>query len=261
MSHLKLKDRIDSYQEASNYKLLGRLPLVICVNGRGFAKATALLDKPYDVKLAECMDSTMLRLCNEIEGALFAYHFNDEIVVIARNDQGTETSPWYDNRVQKICSITSSIATGHFDDCATAINLNLGGDPIFYSQVFVVPNIVEAINTIVFKQQHNFLSSIQFSCFYELLKKHEKNTIKEMLAGLSVDEKIDLLRQECDVDFNDYPVSFRRGTACYKIPKIVNETIKNKWFVNKELPIFTKDQSFLSNIFKNGADIFRKESF
>src|ERR1700690_2957871 len=125
MLHLKLKDRIDSYQEASDYKLLGRLPLIICINGRGFSKATSLLEKPYDIKLAECMHSTMHRLCTEIEGALFTYHFNDEIVIVARNDQGIETSPWYDNRVQKICSITSSIATGHFSDCAGSIKLNL----------------------------------------------------------------------------------------------------------------------------------------
>jgi tRNA(His) 5'-end guanylyltransferase len=261
MSHLKLKDRIDSYQESSDYKLLARVPLIICINGRSFAKASALLEKPYDVKLAECMHSTMLRLCSEIEGTLFGYHFNDEIVIVTRNDQGPETSPWYDNKLQKICSITSSIATGHFDDCASSIKLQLTGDPIFYSQVFAVPNIMEATNTIVFKQQNNFLTSIQLACLYELLKKYEKNTIKEMLSGLSMDEKIDLLKQECDVDFNDYPTSFRRGAACYKIPKIVNETIKNKWFINEELPIFTKDQSFLSNIFKNGADIFRKESF
>lgn len=261
MSHLTLKDRIDSYKESSDIKLLARLPLVICVNGRNFSKVTALLDKPYDTKLAECMHSTMLRLCNEIEGTLFSYHFNDEIIVISRNDQSPEMPPWYDNKLQKICSITSSIATSHFDDCATSIELNLTGDPIFYSQVFVVPNIGEAVNSIIYKQQNNFLTSIQLSCFYELLKKYEKNTIKEMLSGLTIDEKIDLLKQECDVDFNDYPTSFRRGAACYKIPKIINDSIKNKWFINNELPIFTKDQSFLTNIFKNGADIFRKESF
>lgn len=260
MSHFKLKDRIDSYRESSDYKLLGRIPLVICINGRNFAKTTALLDKPYDIKLSECMHSTMLRLCNEIEGVLFAYHFNDEIILVSRNDQSIETTPWFDNKLQKICSITSSIATSHFDDCASSISLNLSGDPIFYSQIFNVPNIVEAINTIIFKQQNNFLYSIQSACLYELLKKYEKNTIKEMLSGLSMDEKIDLLKQECNIDFNDYPTSFRRGVACYKIPKIVNESVKNKWFINNELPIFTKDQSFLTNIFKHGSDIFREAS-
>jgi tRNA(His) guanylyltransferase len=259
MSNLKLRDRIASYQEASDYKLLNRLPIIICVNGRGFAKSTELLDKPYCPKFAECMMSTMLRLCSEVEGTLFAYQFNDEIVLVARNDQTPDTSPWYDNKLQKICSVTSSIATMHFGNCAGAVDLHLVGEPIFTSQVFVVPNIMEAINTLVYKQQYNFHTSIQLSCFYELLKQYDKNTIREMLSGLSVDEKIELLQQECKVEFNSYPTSFRRGAACYKVPKVSEGSMKTKWAINPELPIFTKDQSFLSNIFKNGSDIFRKE--
>ena len=263
MSNLKLKDRIDSYQESTNYKLLNRVPIVISINGRAFSKLTSLLDKPYCPKLAECLISTMMRLCSEVEGTIFAYQHNDEIILIIRNDQNLESAPWYDNRIQKICSITSSIATLHFNHCASTIDLNFMGEPLFISQVFAVPNIMEAINTIVFKQQYNFHTSIQFACFYELLnKKYDKNTIKDMLAGLSVDEKIDLLHQECEIKFNEYPQVFRRGTACYKVPKVSDDgTMKNKWMINETLPIFTKDQSFLTNIFKNGADIFRKDSF
>jgi tRNA(His) guanylyltransferase len=255
-----LKDRIDSYQSVYDQKMTARLPLVIVINGRSFSKLTQLLDKPYCPKFAECILSTTLRVCTEVEGALFGYQHNDEIVVVARNDQHQETTPWYDNRVQKICSVTSAVATMHFNDCASRLQINLTGDPIFTSQVFTVPSIAEAINTIVYKQQRNFHSSIQYACLYELIKKYDKNTIKEMMSGLTIDEKIRLLQQECNVNFNDLPVSFRRGTACYKVPKLVDGATKHKWFLNNEPPIFTKDQSFLSNIFKNGADIFRQEN-
>lgn len=261
MSNLKLKDRIESYHDASDYRLLSRVPIIVSVNGKSFSKLTSLLDKPYCEKFSECLLSTMLRLCSEIEGALFAYQHNDEIVVLVRNDQHLDTSPWFDNKIQKICSLTSSIATLHFNECANALDLNFMGDPVFTSQIFAVPNIVEATNTMVYKQQQNFHTSIQLACFYELLKKYDKNTIKEMLSGLSIDEKIDLLNQECNINFNEYPDSFRRGSACYKIPKVTEGGLKNKWAINSELPIFAKDQAFLTNIFKNGADIFRKESF
>lgn len=257
----KLKDRIEVYQNSSDYKLLPRVPLILSVNGRGFSKITSLLDKPYCEKFGECINNTMLRLCTDIEGVIFGYQHNDEIVLVIRNDQNPDTLPWYDNSIQKICSVTSSIASLHFNKCAATIDLNVMSEPVFTSQIFAVPNIAEAINAIVFKQQHNFHTSIQFACFYELLKKYDKNTIKEMLSGLSIDERIDLLRQESDIDFNNYSAVFRRGAACYKVPKIVEGgNIKNKWFINQELPIFTKEQSFLSNIFKNGADIFRQES-
>jgi tRNA(His) 5'-end guanylyltransferase len=195
----------------------------------------------------------------ETEGAIFAYQHNDEIIIITRNDQNQDTVPWYENRLQKICSITSSIATQHFNMFSSNTELNLLGDALFTSQVFVVPNIAEAINTIIYKQQHNFYTAIQYSCFYELIKKYDKVTIKEMLSDLSVDEKIDLLKQECNIDFNEYHPSFRRGAACYKTPKVIDGTVKNKWIVNTELPIFTKDTSFLSNILRIGNDIFRNE--
>ncbi len=259
MSYSKLSDRIGNYYNSTDYKILNKLPLIITVNGRGFSKLTSLLDKPFCPKLSECMTSTMLKMCSEIEGTLFAYSFNDEIVVVTRNDQHQDTSPWYDNKLQKICSVSSAMATQHFNNVGS--NLNLLGDGLFISHIFPVPNLAEAINTFVFKQQQNFYLSIQSACLYELLKSHNKNTIKEMLNDLNVDEKIELLRQECNVNFNDYPIAFRRGIAAYKVPKVINDVMKNKWIINSDLPIFTKDQSFLGNIFRNGADIFRTDSF
>lgn len=261
MSSIKLKDRIESYQNSSDFKLLNKLPIIICVNGQNFSKITSLIDKPYCKIFAEGMSSVMLKLCIELQGAIFGYQFNDEIVIITRNDQNIDATAWYDNKIQKISSITSSIATLHFNNFISSHDVNLLGTPLFTSQIFAVPNIVEAINTLVYKQQYNFHISIQSACLYELLKKYDKNSIKEMLNGLNIDEKVDILSQECNIDFNQYPSSFRRGAAAYKVPKIVNEVMKNKWIINTELPIFTKDQSFLSNIFKNGSDIFRKDSF
>ena len=255
MNNLKLKDRIESYQDQTEFKLLNKLPIVTVVNGRSFATITSNLQKPFSEKFSECMLATMLKLCSEIEGAFFAYHHNDEVVIISRNDQSSDTIPWLDNKIQKISSLSSAIATLQFN--SSVPSLNLLGDAHFYCKVFTVPSIQEAINTIIYKQQQNFYTSIQFACFYELLKKYDRSSIKEMIQGLSFDEKIELLLQECNVDFNQYSPVFRRGAACYKTPKVINENMKNKWVINTDLPIFTRDQSFLANIFRLGHDLFR----
>ena len=259
MSKFSLKDRIESYKKTTNYTLMNKVPLIININGKNFSKITSLLDKPYDDKFAECMFSTGLRLCNDIEGVVFGYQHNDEVNLIVRNDQNDDTAPWFDNNLQKICSVTSAIATMHFNECASTLKMNMLGDPIFTCEVFPVPTAAEAINTMIYKQQHNFLSSLHFASLYELLKHHDKNTIKEMLSGLTSDEKIDLLKQEVNVDFNDYPLPFKRGIGYYKVPKVVDGKMKAKWFLNSDLPIFTRDQSFLGNILKNGMDIFRQD--
>ena len=162
----KLKDRIEGYEAVSDYKLLPRVPIIICVNGRGFAKVTQLLDKPYCPKFAECMTSTMLRLRTDVEGALFGYQHNDEIVIVARNDYTNETNPWYGNKLQKVCSVTSSIATSHFNQYAAGVNMDMSGDPIFTSQIFTTPNVGEAVNTLVYKHQQNFHTSIDFAFVY-----------------------------------------------------------------------------------------------
>jgi len=263
MSNTTLKNRILNYENAANFKLLSRVPLVITINGRSFSKTTSLLEKPFCHEFIHCMSSCLLKLAQEIDGCLFGYSFNDELVLVARNDQTNDTVPWFDNDVQKIASAVSSIATLQFHQFSKSAELNLLGDAVFTANVFAVPNIMEAINVLVAKQQQAFQSAVQFSCLYELLKKYNKNDIKDMLSGTSYDEKIDLLMQECDVDFNnDYPLPFRRGVACYRAPTVVEyegeKGMKNKWKLDAELPIFTKEHQFLGQIMKSGADIFRK---
>ncbi len=241
-----LKDRIENYYDSTNYKLLNRVPLIICINGRKFSKLTSLLDKPYCEKFAEAMLSTTLRLCSEVDGSVFGYSFNDEIILAIRTDLSENFTPFYDNDLQNICSVSSSIATQHFNNISSSINLL--DDGIFRSRIFPVPNISELMNAFIYKQQQNFYISIQSACFYELLKKYNRDTIKKMLSGLGPDEKISILKDECSISFNEYPIAFRRGAACYKTSKIVGDVLKNKWTLNTELPIFTKDKLFLENI-------------
>jgi len=257
----KLKDRIQSYKDAADHKLMNRLPTIISVNGRAFQKSTSLLDKPFCDEFSTCMISTMSYLCNQIDGVCFAYHFNDEIILVLRNDQSFDTQAWCDNKIQKIASLTSSISTLYFNQLVSATELNILNDAVFYTQVFSTPSIQEAINTIIFKQQSNFYSSVNYACFYELLNKYNEGSIKEMMQGLSIDEKKDLLSEECQIEFNNYPSIFRKGAASYKVPKIVDGKIKQKWAVNKDVPVFSKDVNFLTNIFKQGADIIRQDSF
>ena len=255
----KLKDRVESYQQQSDYKLLNKLPVIIILNGRSFKKTTSLLEKPYSENFVNCMLSTCLKLCSEVEGTVFCYYNNDEIMLVTRNDQTNDTSAWFDNKIQKIVSVVSSIATLHFNTIASEMNLNLIGEAHFSTKVFTVPNTSEAVNSVIFKQQQNFYQAVDLACYYELSKKYDKNMIKEMISGISVDEKLYILQQECGINFDDYPDIFRNGAACYKVPKLYGENLKNIWTINTEIPIFSKKQSLLSYILNNGMDIFRHD--
>jgi len=254
-----LKDRINSYRDACSQKLLRRLPVVINVNGRGFRRVTSMIEKPFSADLANVMCATAVKLCHEIDGAVFAYTFNDDITIITRNDQSYETQPWFQNDVQKIVSAASSIATLEFSNAAKEVGLGSLAEAMFTSHAFTVPSLTEAINVLIAKQQLASQSALNFSVFYELTEKYGDDAI-EILQNRTPDDKEELL-EECGRSFSAYPAPFRRGVACYRSPTLVNSKdggiIKNKWVIDPDLPLFSKDQAFLTNIFKTGSDIIR----
>jgi tRNA(His) 5'-end guanylyltransferase len=248
-----LKDRILHYENICDPKLMPRVPVIISLNGRNFARATSLTNKPFDIALGQCFYSTMSLLVHEIEGAVFAYSFSDEIIIISRNDQNLDTTPWYNNSISKIVSVASSLATLHFADAATELEVNITGDPIFLGSVFTVPSITEAVNVMVFAQQRAHQISVRLACFYELLRKFRKHEIEEMLMDTSLEDKIKILRDEAGIDYYDYPVEYRRGVACYRRPETINfngeDIVKEKWSLQNDVPLFS-EKDFLQGIIK-----------
>ena len=220
-----------------------------------------MLTKPFCPVFTECLAGVMIKLAQEVDGTMFVYSFNDEIVLVARNDQSTETNAWYDNRIQKIVSVAASIATFEFNRLAKLNNMEIFGDPIFSAKTFIVPTITEAINYLVAKQNEAFHTALSNATFYELLKKHNIDVVQQTLSEKSSQAKADILFEECEIEFNSYPSPFRRGFACYRAPKIINiggdEKIRNKLTIDMELPIFARDHDFLKNVFQTGKDIFR----
>jgi len=252
---MKLSDRITAYIAAASQKLLPKLPIIIVVNGVGFNKLTALIDKPFSTQLAKSLLGTLMHTVKEVEGAVFGYQYNDELIILTRNDQTVDTQPWYNNDAQTLASVASSIATCYFNDLIDGDSENLGiDDAVFRAKVFAVPSMSEAINALVYKQQQAFQTSVSHACLYELLKKGKnKMEIQDLLSNTTTEDKISLLSQECEVEYHTaYPQVFRRGAACYRQPKLVEyqgkESVKMSWGFDTDLPIFTTNQSFLIDI-------------
>lgn len=255
-----LRERIELYEEPTKLKLMRRLPVITVVNGRSFKKATSLLQKPFAPEFMELMCGTMVKLATEIDGTTIGYSFNDEIIIISRNDQSNDTEAYYNNKVQKIVSAAASIATLELNRLARQNDVQLFGDPIFTAKTFVVPNIPEAINLLIHAQQRAFHNALHNASFYELLKKHDIETVQKTLENRSAQEKAEILFNETNTDFNNYPLPFRRGVATYRQPQLVasdlGEAIKYKLIINMEIPLFTKEHEFLGDIF-SGRGIIR----
>jgi len=265
MALISLRERIISYQQDYDYRITKKLPLVIILNGRSFRKITSLLDKPYSLACIEAFAGTAIKLMQEVDGAMFAYSFNDEIVLITRNDQTIDTGAWFDNKVQKICSATASIATVEFNRLAKLSDLQIIGDPTFTSSVFAVPNITEAINVLISKQNEAIYTAVSMACIYELGKRYDLSTVRQTLSEKTASQKLDILSKQCDINFDDhYSTAFKRGCAAYRIQKVIEseegfEKIRNKLSIDLDLPNFSREPEFLEGIITFGRDIIREQ--
>lgn len=247
-----LRERIKSYAEIGNQKLLPKLPIIIVVNGRQFRKITSLLQKPFDVRFFELMAGSAIKLMGEVDGSMMSFVYNDEIVLVSRNDQTLETEMYYDGLTQKIVSATASVATLEFNRLARERNIETFGEPVFTSQAFVVPHLGEAINLLIYKQQQAFYIALYQMCYYLMTKQYSPDEVRDILNSKTIEEKIEILRDDFGRDFGQEPTSVKNGVGIYRAnkPFVVDgvERLKRKIVIDTEMPIFSKDAEFLGKI-------------
>lgn len=264
MIYETLGDRQKEYEKNSDYVLTRRLPIIIRVDGRSFSRLTRKLTKPYSVDIGNIMSETMMYCIMEMQGAVFGYQQHDEINFILRNDQSFDSDPWYQNRIQKITSVASSLATLSFNRGLSRLDppLDIIGDAIFDARVFALPTISEVVNYLVWRQQDCIRDAVSAAAQEELSLKFGKRTAMKLLQKRTVAEKKELLLSQANIDFDEiYSSSFKYGVAAYKVPTIIPSkegmTARNKWTLNDTVPLFVEEKDFIYNILLNGHDVFR----
>lgn len=258
-----LKERQSSYEEIVNYKLMPRVPVIIRLDARSFAKNSRHCEKPFDESIHRMFCDTMLSLVKSIDGAVFGYHNNDEINIITKNDQSLNTDPWMGNHIQKITSVVASMATLEFKKCLeSSSNPPDIKDPvIFEAFAWTVPNHIEVVNYLVFRQNECLQVAITDATYYEVLKRFSKKEAGNVLNKTSIADRERLLSELCDIDFfSYYPNSFKLGTSAFIAPKVYegSNITKHKWILESDLNRFVDDYDFLYQIISTGSDIFRR---
>lgn len=260
-----LSDRHKAYESTYDYKIISRLPIVIRVGGRAFSKLTRDLPKPFCKKMSSAMVHAMFESIKVIDSAAFGYTQSDECTfVLWANNR--DADPWFANRIQKICSVTASTFTYHFNDFVnnTDARPNIHGPAIFDARMFALPSVSEIINNLIWRQQDCRINAVSSAAMAELGRKYGKREAGQKLKGMKTDERIKTLKKECDIDFEDYyPSEFKMGIASYKAPKIINtpdgQKTRTKWIVDYNPPNFISNRVFLLNYMHTGSDIFRPE--
>ena len=103
------------YEQIPKTKLMRRCPVAIRIDGKSFHTFTRGFGKPFDEILVKSMQETTKYLCENIQGCVFGYTQSDEITLILIDYQTFNTSAFFDYEVQKMCSISASMATMAFN--------------------------------------------------------------------------------------------------------------------------------------------------
>lgn len=244
-----LGDRMKGYENVSRIYLPRRLPVIIRVDGRAFHTFTKGFQKPFDDVFAQAMRETALMLCKEIGGAKMAYVQSDEISVLVTNNDTINTQPWFDNNLQKLVSLSSSIATLAFNNgfqvAVASYNESFGQLTTYFqalhkatfdARAFILPPN-EVCNYFIWRQQDATRNSIQMVA--QSLYSHKE------LQGKNCDELQEMIFQK-GINWNNYQPWQKRGIC------LIKETVDNDsenarriWKPDYDTPIFTQDRNYI----------------
>mgnify|MGYP001561467272 CR=1 FL=1 len=249
----QLGDRMKNrYEDRTRMSLPRRTYTIIRVDGKAFHTFTKNFDRPFDKDLMFAMDLVAVTMCEEIQGARFAYVQSDEISILLTDFENPNTDAWFDGNIQKITSVSASIATAKFNDIVLDKFLNEKNKKfyqmdlaLFDSRVFTIPDPVEVENYFIWRQQDASRNSIQMAAraIYSHKECENKNT-SELQDMLMIHEK--------KINWNNYSAREKRGGLVYK--KSTGATFdtspptKEEAWIADGAPIFTQQREVLGTL-------------
>ena len=228
--------RMKLYENVPNIKLTRRMPLIIRLDGKAFHTFTKRFDKPFDSELSNVMAEVTKYLVENVQGCKLGYTQSDEISLFLTDYDALTTDAWFDKKIQKICSVSASMATMKFMKLlvnGAITNSKLVTDEvIFDSRTFVIPK-EEVTNYFLWRQQDASRNSVQ-------MLGQSKFSHKE-LQGKNNSKVQDMLMDKFKINWNDVETRFKRGVCVIRTPE-------NGVQIDREIPIFSKDRDYIDRL-------------
>ncbi|UJF35806.1 tRNA(His) guanylyltransferase Thg1 family protein [Paenibacillus hexagrammi] len=228
-------NRMKQYEFASRQLLPRRLPVLLRIDGCHFHTFTRGLKKPFDEQLTAAMWETCKFLGAQIMGCRLVYHQSDEISMLLTNDDKWTTEAWFDNNVQKVVSVSASLATAKFNEEIKKV-LPDKELAVFDSRAWVLPHD-EVANYFIWRQQDATKNSISMVA--------QANFSHAELQGLNGKQLQDKLFVERGINWNDLPVWQKRGICITKQTFMKGTAVRHKWETDHETPVFTQHRDYI----------------
>lgn len=229
-------NRMKAYEHSFRQVLPQRLPVIIRIDGCHFHTFTRGMEKPFDEALTKSLWGTCKYLAENIMGCKLVYHQSDEISILLTNYDKLTTQSWFDNNLQKIVSVSASMATAKFNEL---MKEHYRDKPLatFDSRAWVLPHD-EVTNYFLWRQQDATKNSISMVA--------QANFPHEQLQGLDGKKLQDKLFLEKGINWNDLPVWQKRGVCITKQHFMKGEATRSKWDVDFETPIFSQNREYIN---------------
>ena len=274
------------YEQVPKTRLVRRMPVAIRIDGKAFHSFTKGFERPFDDILIKAMQETTKYLCENIQGCVLGYTQSDEITLILVDYKNLESSAWFDYEVQKMCSISASMATMAFNrffanncrewyDSIPYEEFENGSEKLdrlykaytkafekgamFDSRCFNIPK-EEVTNLIYWRQLDATRNSIQMV--------GQANFSHNELHGKSCNMIQDMLHEQKGINWNDFPIHKKRGscvikstTTCTYATHDANGNVvtgtheRPHWVIDTEIPIFKGDgRDYIDKLIRVGCD-------
>ena len=257
------------YEQIPKTKLMRRCPVAIRIDGKAFHTFTRGFQKPFDEVLIKSMQETTKYLCENIQGCVLGYTQSDEITLILVDYKKLNSDAWFDYEVQKMCSISASMATMKFNTVfyknlldwyakehpdnlteeqkmvkqAEIYKKAIEKGAMFDARCFNIPK-EEVTNLLFWRQLDASRNSVQMVGQAYFSHSELQNKSCSMIQ--------DMLMEKYGINWNNYPGYQKRGSCCIKVDAESTEIVvkdgstiafpvRPHWVIDKDIPIFKNE--------------------
>jgi tRNA(His) 5'-end guanylyltransferase len=278
-----LGDRMKKYENITRTHLMPRSYTIIRVDGKAFHTFTRKFERPFDMRLISMMSVTALYLAQKIQGCKIAFVQSDEISLLLTDFDELNTSAWFDGNIQKIASVSASMATHKFirahihylmedyfashwfsDANIIAAEREMVDyfDKValaeFDSRTYTIPTKTEVMNYFIWRQkdaERNSVAMVAQSMF-----SHKE------LQGKSTNQMQEMMFQN-GTNWNDYNDGVKRGRVIKREPVPISVPVEDLKAISKPMynttdgmkyewgiydsPEFVKNRDYLNKLIPN----------
>lgn len=256
-----LSEKMKRLENEVTIKLKPKTPVIIRLDGKAFHTFTRGLDKPFDKDLSDIMQYTAMKLAEELQNVKFIYSQSDEISILLTDWDNPNTDTWYGYRVQKMTSVSASIAT-------LAFNEKVLDTTSKYWSLMMTKDIPWEDEKL-YKEKYDLWKSKKFNALFDSrvfnLDKEEVSNYflyrykdakrnsaqalaqsefsQKQLAGVSCPDMIEMVKEKTGVDYNELSSLQKVGFAIYKDED-------GNWLLDKEVPDIYENREYVEKWLK-----------